>query len=140
SVQPTMPVAAGIYELTVSQGQAAYVFSLLMFIVLFYVAKNLFFTLLIYLQNRFGFHIQGKISTRLFTHYLRLPYTFHLQRNTAELLRNLTSEGDQIVWSVLIPTLTLITEALIAFGLLMLLLYFSFQAALVISLLFGVTG
>ena len=138
--EPSMPVAAGIYRLTASQGQAAYVFSLLAFMVLFYIAKNLFFTMLIYRQNRFGFRIQGKISTRLFAHYLRLPYTFHLQRNTAELLRNLTSEGDQIVWSVLIPGLTLITEALIACGLLLLLLYVSFQAAAVISLLFGVTG
>jgi ATP-binding cassette, subfamily B, bacterial PglK len=137
---PTMPVAAAIYNLTASQGQAAYVFSLLAFMVLFYIAKNLFFTMLIYRQTRFGFQVQGKISTRLFAHYLNQPYTFHLQRNTAELLRNLTSEGDQIVWSVLIPTLTLITEALIAGGLLLLLLYVSFQAAVVISLLFGVTG
>jgi ATP-binding cassette, subfamily B, bacterial PglK len=138
--EPTMPVAAVIYNVTVSHGQAAYVFSLLAFMVLFYIAKNLFFTMLIYRQNRFGFRIQSKISTRLFARYLSLPYTFHLQRNTAELLRNLTSEGDQIVWNVLIPTLTLITEALIAGGLLLLLLYVSFQAAIVISVLFGVTG
>ena len=137
---PSMPVAAAIYTLTASQGQSAYVLSLLAFMVLFYIAKNLFFTMLIYRQNRFGFRIQSKISTRLFARYLSLPYTFHLQRNTAELLRNLTSEGDQIVWNVLIPTLTLITETLIAGGLLLLLLYVSFQAAMVISLLFGVTG
>ena len=122
---PTMPVAAAIYELTASQGQAAYVFSLLTFMLVFYICKNLFFAMLIYRQNRFGFRIQGKISTRLFAQYLSLPYTFHLQRNTSELLRNLTSEGDHIVWSVLIPGLTLITEALIAGGLLLLLVSFS---------------
>lgn len=138
--EPSMFVAAFIYRVTASHGQGAFILSLLTFLVLFYICKNLFFTALIYQQSRFGFRTQGKISTRLFAHYLRLPHTFHLERNTGDLLRNLTSESDQVVWSVLIPGLTLLTDALIAAGLLILLLAFSFQAALVISLLFGVTG
>ena len=138
--EPSMPIAAALYRLTASRGQAAFIFSLLTFLVAFYVVKNIFFTVLIYRQNRFGFRTQGKLSSRLFAHYLSLPYTFHLQRNTADLLRNLTYESDQLVWSVLIPGLTLITEALIALGLMVLLFSFSFQAAMVIFLLFGVTG
>lgn len=140
NARPTMPIAAAIYRLTGSAPNTVFALWLLTFLVAFYAAKNIFFTLLFYLQNRFGFHKQSKISERLFSHYLNLPYTFHLQRNTSDLLRNLTHETEQIVWAVIIPGLTLITEALVALGLVGLLFYSSFQPAIVISSIFGVTG
>lgn len=140
SGEPTMPLAAILYQWLAPSSHARFVFWLLALLVAFYVIKNLFYVLLFYLQNRFGFHVQGKLSYRLFAHYLHLPYNFHLQRNTVDLLRNLTHETDQIVWAAVIPGLTLVTESLVALGLVALLFYSSFQAALVISTLFGVTG
>jgi ABC-type multidrug transport system fused ATPase/permease subunit len=137
---PTMPVAAFIRQLAGDADPAGFVFLLLSCLVAFYVAKNLFFAFLFYLQNRFSFHQQGKLSCRLFARYLDQPYTFHLQRNTADLLRNVTHETEQIVWSLVIPGLTLMTEALVALGLATVLFYSSFQAAMVISSLFGITG
>lgn len=54
-----------------------------------YVLKNgyLFFTA--YIQARFMYNKNLILSSRLFRSYLYRPYTFHLQRNTAQLLRNL---------------------------------------------------
>lgn len=140
SGKPTMPLAVMIYRLSGNVDHTHFVFFLLTFLVFFYVIKNLFFSLLFYLQNRFGFHKQGKLSYRLFAHYLSLPYTFHLERNSGDLLRNLTHETDQIVWSILLPGLALITESLVAIGLVALLFYSSFEAALVISSIFGIAG
>ena len=137
---PSMSLAAALHKWINPASHADFAFWLLALLVAFYFAKNLFFGLLFYLQNRFGFHKQSKLSNRLFAHYLNLPYTFHLQRNSADLVRNLTHETDQIVWSLLIPGLTLITEALIAMGLVILLFYSSFQPAIVICTIFGFTG
>lgn len=140
TVTPRMPVAVLIHRWTRPADPTQFALWLLGCLVCFYVIKNLFFTLLFYLQNRFGFHAQNKLSYRLFDHYLRLPYTFHLQRNTADLHRNLTHETDQVVWALMIPGLTLITESLIALALAALLFYSSFQAAVVITSVFGITG
>lgn len=138
--EPTMPLAAILYQWLAPSSHARFVFWLLALLVAFYVVKNLFYVLLFYLQNRFGFRVQGKLSYRLFAHYLHLPYIFHLQRNTADLLRNLTHETDQIVWVAVIPGLTLVTESLVAMGLVALLFYSNFQAALVISSIFSIAG
>lgn len=113
---------------------------LLTVIVSFYIFKNLFFAALIFLQWRFGFFMQGKLSSTLFDCYLRLPYTFHLQRNSADLLRNLTHETDLIVWGLMFPTLTFLTETMIAIGLSLLLLYTHPFAAVVIIGIFSTAG
>ena len=58
-------------------------------LVIAYVIKNLGLLLLIYLQNRFAKNRIALISHKMLDGYLALPYTFHLQRNTADLLRNI---------------------------------------------------
>ena len=54
--------------------------------------KNLFLAFLAWRQTRFAFGVQTQLSQRLFTAYLRQPYTFHLQRNSAQLIRNVIGE------------------------------------------------
>jgi len=49
----------------------------------------------------------------LFRQYLYAPYTFHLQRNTAQLLRNLTTEIQQLFLQVLTPVAVLATELVV---------------------------
>ncbi|MCT7968546.1 ABC transporter ATP-binding protein/permease [Laspinema sp. D1] len=57
-----------------------------------YLLKNAYLTGLTYLQCRFIYDKQVELGSRLFRAYLYSPYTFHLQRNTAQLIRNLTAE------------------------------------------------
>lgn len=139
-VRPSTLIARALHNVLQTSSHGSFVFSLLTLLVVLYIVKNLFFAVLFYLQNRFGFAKQNKLSERLFSLYLRLPYTFHLQRNTADLLRNLTHETDQVVWTVVLPALTILTEALIASGLALLLFYTNPQAACVILTVFGLIG
>lgn len=114
--------------------------ALLVILTIFYVAKNCYLAALTYTQNRYGFLVQGKVSYRLFQRYLDLPYVFHTGRNTAESLRCLTSDTDQLVWSAIFPGLTVITEFLVASGLIFLLFLTSFQAAIIIGSIFLIFG
>ena len=57
-----------------------------------YLFKTLFLIFLAWYQTRFVFTVQAHLSQRLFTTYLRQPYTFHLQRNSAQLIRNAVTE------------------------------------------------
>ena len=61
-----------------------------------FLLKNVFLVFLAYIQSRFLYNKQIAFSSRLFSFYLDQPYTFHLQRNTADLLHKI---------NVVVPTL-----------------------------------
>jgi ATP-binding cassette subfamily C protein len=88
----------------------------------FFIAKNAYLALLRYVQARYTFRRGVTIGSRLFNAYLHSPYTFHLQRNTAEILRNVNRESRRVVESVLIPVVNLLMESLVLLGLFLLLL------------------
>ena len=57
-----------------------------------YAVKAGFLAFLASRQARFAFGTQSSLSERLFAGYFLQPWAFHLQRNSAELLRNATIE------------------------------------------------
>lgn len=102
-----------------------------------YVVKNAYISLVTYLQARYALNRQVSISRRLLATYLHSPYEFHLQRNSAELLRNTTSDAQNIVGSFLLPALTLTMECLTATAILTLLLVAEPLISLVALLVLG---
>ncbi|CAN1212234.1 Xenobiotic-transporting ATPase [Tumidithrix helvetica PCC 7403] len=78
-----------------------------------YLFKNAYLATLTYWQYYFLYKKQVSLSNRLLQAYLYSPYTFHLQRNSADLVRNVTSEIPQIFVGVLVPMLILITEIMV---------------------------
>jgi ATP-binding cassette, subfamily B, bacterial PglK len=65
--------------------------SMLVLISLYFV-KAIFLGFLSWMQNKFVLRTSADLSTRLFIGYLRQPWTFHLQRNSALLIRNINTE------------------------------------------------
>jgi ABC-type multidrug transport system fused ATPase/permease subunit len=57
-----------------------------------YVVKTVFLVFLAWGQSRFLASVQRGLGQRLFETYLVQPWTFHLQHNSAELIRNVTAE------------------------------------------------
>lgn len=57
-----------------------------------FLLKNLFLTLLIFATEQIVRRSVVSVSRRLFQGYLYSPYTFHLQRNPATLIRNTSAE------------------------------------------------
>ena len=87
-----------------------------------YLIKALFLAFLTWQQTRFAYGVQAQLSQRLFTVYLRQPYTFHLQRNSAQLIRNVVTEVSQFTHSGVTSGMLLLTESLVLLGLCSLLL------------------
>ncbi len=77
-----------------------------------FVLKNSYLAALAYANARYTNRRGVTIGRRLFRAYLRSPYTFHLQRNTADLLRNTQTESRNAVRQVLVPGLLIVMEAL----------------------------
>jgi ATP-binding cassette, subfamily B, bacterial PglK len=53
------------------------------------------------------------LSVHLLNRYLRLPYAFHLRRNSSELIRNTQDSIAEILGSVLMPVVRIITDGLL---------------------------
>lgn len=105
-------------------------------LVVAYLVKNLFLAFLIWKQNHFAYDVQANLSQRLFAIYLRQPYTFHLQRNSAQLLRNIIGEVS-VFAGAMTSALTFLTEFMVIIGIAFLLLLVEPTGALIV---FGVFG
>lgn len=77
------------------------------------VIKAVVTTLIYRWQFRFAYDIQKTLSTRLLRTYLFAPYSFHLNRNTAEMLKNIQSEIPALANGVLIPSLQILGESIV---------------------------
>jgi len=104
-----------------------------------YVFKTLYLAFLAWRQAQFTYDIQANLSQRLFSGYLRQPYTFHLQRNSAQLIRNTIGHAAGTT-GVIQQSLLLLMEVLVLFGIsTMLLVVEPLGATLVLSLM-GLSG
>ncbi|MDO8208679.1 MAG: ABC transporter ATP-binding protein [Gallionella sp.] len=101
-----------------------------------YLVKNLFLAFLIWRQTHFAFDVQATLSQRLFAIYLRQPYTFHLQRNSAQLVRNVIGEVS-IFAGVMTSSLMLFTELMVLAGIAILLLLVEPLGALIVVVVLG---
>lgn len=62
------------------------------------------------------------LSVRLLQRYLRLPYSFHLQRNSSELIRNTNDSVGEVLGSILAPGVRILSQGMVALTLIILLL------------------
>ena len=87
-----------------------------------YLVKAVYLDILLRRQTRFAFDVQTELSQRLFDTYLHQPYTFHLQRNSAELISTAVTEVNVLTFHGSIPALQFVSEAFVLVGLIVLLL------------------
>lgn len=78
-----------------------------------YVLKALFLSFLAWLNGRFSFATKAEVSNLLMKKYLGAPFEFHQKKNSAELIRNLTAEANQLASNVLNPLLVIASESIV---------------------------
>lgn len=105
-----------------------------------FLIKNVFIAVMIWLQARFISNLQADMSQRLFTIYLRQPYTFHLQHNSSELIRNVGGEVTMLGSGIIAPGIQLITEGLVLLGIFTLLMLVEPIGTLVIGTVLGIAS
>jgi ATP-binding cassette subfamily C protein len=91
-------------------------------LVLVFLLKNTYIIGTAFVSARYTFNLKAALASRLFGAYLFGPYVFHLGRNSAELMRNVTGEVYTATVAGFMPVLVVITETallLTLFGLLL---------------------
>ncbi len=111
---------------------------LLLFVV--YLFKAVYLGMLAWGQNRFISNLEARLSLRLFTIYLRQPYVFHLQRNSAILTQNVITEVGVFTNNVVTPALQLITESLVIVALCIMVVLIEPVGSMIIITIFSLTG
>ena len=105
-----------------------------------YLVKTVYLSFLAWWQMRFVFQMQTRLSQKLFTVYLRQPYAFHLQRNSSQLIRNVTSEVTHFTTGATLSTIVLVTESLVLVALGSLLLAAEPLGAVIVVSVIGAAG
>ena len=98
-----------------------------------------FKTLTIYFQNRFIFMCEYNIGKRLITNYLTQPYTWFLNKHSADLGKSILSEVNQVVAQSIIPMIFIVSQSVVSLGMLTLLIIADPILALNIALVFGLS-
>jgi len=88
-----------------------------------YLFKNAILACILWFQNGFLSSLKARMSQQLFGAYLSKPFAFHLDNNSAPLIRNAFSEVGTIVGAGVQPVLYLIAEGLVVVGILSVLLW-----------------
>lgn len=106
-------------------------------LVLVYVLKSSFLVFLSWRQSKFTSELSSELSKKLFVGYVSQPYSFHLNRNSSQLLRNIQIEINHFM-SVAQATIFVTLEFSIMFGVTLMLILVEPLGALVVSAFLGV--
>lgn len=90
-----------------------------------------------WLMLRFIWSIHHRISRDLLKRYLWQPYSYFITRNTADLTTNILSEAVSITAGMLSPALKALSRAVVAVGIIALLLAVDYKLALISGAVLG---
>jgi ABC-type multidrug transport system fused ATPase/permease subunit len=108
-------------------------FLLIVLLFFFFIFKNIFLFFANYFQNFFLRVLYLKVLKKIFSSYIKSKYSFHLTKNNAELMRNVRSA--HFLVDNMQCYLILVLEIFLLFFILLVLLYSSFLATLIIACL-----
>jgi len=130
---------SSLYDGLGFQSDRAFLIFAVIILLTVFVIKNAYILLFQYAQNRVILNQQVKLSRMMFQVYLTKPYTFHLQHNSASLLRNINGEIYKVFQGIVMSLFQLLTELLVAACILALLITITATATLTVTALLGLS-
>lgn len=105
-----------------------------------YLIKNGFNLYFQHYREQFVRRSQASLAYRLLETYITSDYVKFVERNSADLIRNINQDIDKIFSNVMRPALTLLVEAIIMMSILCVLLYQNILITMIAIGIFGVLG
>ena len=114
-----------------------FIFALGVIVFLLLIISLSFKALTTYLQIRFTQMSEYSIGKRLVEGYLNQPYSWFLNRHSAELGKTILSEVQQIIGNGIRPSLELIARSMVSLALIVLLILTNPKLTLIITFVLG---
>jgi len=103
--------------------------------VLIFIFRSIYLSILAWIIASFIYSVKAHFSNTLIKKYLIIPYEFHLNNNSAQLIRNLTIETNNLVLFVLNPLMIIISESVVVMAIGVFLLTLELQATIIVAIL-----
>lgn len=141
SLVETNPMLSWGYKFSANLGvnsteQFLFFLGMLVFILLIF--SLVFKALTTYAQTRFALMREYSIGKRLVEGYLHQPYSWFLNRHSADLGKNILSEVGNVISGALVSVMTLMSQITVAIALLVLLLVVDPLLAISVGLILGI--
>jgi len=118
-----LPVLGDIRNLQGGLTHEAFVTWIAGGVAVFFLLRGLLLIAQVYVSDRLAHNAGARLSIRLVSSYLSMPYVLHLRRNSAELIRNAYESARAVTAEVFIPAVRLLSGLALAGGLLIVLFY-----------------
>ncbi len=84
-----------LYDLTGADSDRRFFLYVVLILIGIYLFKNAYLIIINYVKYTFIYNNQLKLSGRLIDCYLRKPYTYHLDKNSAEMIRSIMLDSER---------------------------------------------
>ena len=128
-----------INELLNYPSQTQFVVGAMLLLVLVYVVKSIFLIGSLWVQFGYSTAVTKRLGRTLFENYLKQPFTFHLQRNSATLIRN-SQNSASVMSGTIDPILSIAADALVTTGMMVLLLVIEPKGTIITILVFALSS
>ena len=116
--------------------ETRFVIGSMVFILIVYLIKTAFQIWSLWVQRGFSNSVTTRIGKQLFEIYLRQPYSYHLDRNSALLIRN-SLNITAVMSGIIDPVLTILSDVLVTVGIFGLLVVLEPRGTIVTVIVFG---
>lgn len=107
-------IVRGVYEAFHMKNTTEFIILMMVMLILLFVLKNLFLQLQHVIQYRFVYRNQYGMAKKMMIYYMKRPYEFYLNADTAVVQRNITSDIINM-YALILCVLQLMSELFIFF-------------------------
>lgn len=132
------PLLHALYDGFGFDGTRQFIIALGLASITIVLVSSTFKTITLHLMNRFIHLLRHSISSRLLSRYLHQPYEFFLSRNPSVLSRNVLSEVDQLLFSLIQPLSQLVAQGAVVLAMVLLIFIYDPLTALCIVVVVGI--
>lgn len=105
-----------------------------------YALKNIFLSYLTWKKSEFTFSLFANLSSRLLKIYLNKEYNFYVERNSADLIRNILNETRHFGKGFILSCLDTLVEFLVLIAIIILLIFIEPFSAICLISIFSLIG
>lgn len=109
----TNALLQGVYDFLGLSSDRQFFLWLVIGLIGVYLIKNIYLLWINYIQYTFVFNNQLRLSGRLIDCYMKKPYTYHLDKNSAEMVRNVMLDTERF-FQMLLSVFAILAEALVS--------------------------
>ena len=131
------PYLKRLYDFTEVSSQQNFILYLGFLSLTIVIFSTVFKIITQYAVNRFASLQRHYFATRLLKIYLQQNYEFFIQRNSATLVKNILSEVDQLIWTMILPALTLMSYGVVLLAMIGILLLYDPLMAMATATVLG---